>query len=84
MIRVTIELIPHGLEAGKSHLGTIVIANDGTGTFTRGNYTARLSMKGRPESVWKLATVTGFPRRVLGGYDLIYRALREAVGGRNP
>ncbi len=85
MIRVTIELIPHGIEERKSHLGTIIIANDGTSaTPTRGNYLARLSMKGRPSSVWRRATVKDFARLRQGAYDLLFRVLRDAVGGRNP
>ena len=37
MIRVTIQLLPFGNEANARHLGTIDIANDGTGTAERGN-----------------------------------------------
>ena len=82
MIRITIELLPRGDEALKRHLGTITIANTG-GTPTRGNYRARLSKRGRPNQVWKEGQITNFPRKRLGAYDLLYRALAAVVGERN-
>lgn len=41
MIRVTIELVPHGNEFLKKTLGEISIINDGTGTEKKGNYYVR-------------------------------------------
>ncbi len=82
MLRVTIELLPHGSEAHKRHLGTIEIANTG-GTSTQGNYRARLSKRGKPNQIWKAGEVINFPRKRLGAYDLLYRALEAAVGERN-
>lgn len=38
MIRVTVELIPHGDESRKSTIGTMTIANDGTGEGAISNY----------------------------------------------
>jgi hypothetical protein len=43
MIRITIEMLPHGDESRKRHMGTMEIANDATGTGTAGNYRVRLS-----------------------------------------
>jgi hypothetical protein len=83
MIRVTIELIPMGIEANRRHLGTIEIANDGTGTATHGNYMTRFSKSHRPTSTWKREQIMGFPRKRLGPYDLLLRALVMAVGERN-
>jgi hypothetical protein len=83
MIRVTIELVPHGIEARKRHLGTILIANDATGTLTRGNYRATLSQSGQPKRIWKSVHLTDFPRKALGAYDLLYRVLNATVSKRN-
>lgn len=82
MIRVSIELIPGGIGPGR-HLGTICIANDRTGSNSIGNYRAELSRRGEPRRKWRDAKVRGFPRQRLGAYDLLFRVLREAVGGRN-
>ncbi len=83
MIRVTIELLPWGCEARKQHLGTIEIANDGSGSRSVGHYRARLSRRGAPRSVWKEAKIKNFPRLRWTAYDLLYRVLREVVGERN-
>ncbi len=82
MLRITIELLPKGEEAKSRHLGTIYISNVG-GTPTRGDYRFRLSKRGKPNQVWKKGAITDFPRRRLGAYDLLYRALRAVVGERN-
>lgn len=82
MIRVTVELIPLGF-LRPVHLGTADIINDGSGTRGSGNYTVRLSRRGQPTSIWKTGTVHGFPRLRMGAWDLLFRALREIVGGRN-
>jgi hypothetical protein len=85
VIRVTIELLPHGFEEGKRHLGTMVIGNDLSSVDdVTGNYNIRLSKRGQPDSFWRKGRVEGFPRKRLGVYDLMYRALRNIVGGRNP
>ena len=83
MIRVTIELLPHGIESKKCHLGTMTIANDGSGDIENGNYHVALSKWGRPNESWKQGIVKNFPRRRLGPYDLIYQALRNIIGNRN-
>ena len=83
MIRVTVELVPHGIEGRKKHLGTAEIWNDATGNLATGNYGYRLSRRGQPNSDWKSGEVKGFPRKRLGGWDLLFRALRNAVADRN-
>ena len=40
-LRVTIDLIPLGIEGRKRTTGVIEIENDGTGTNARGNYEVR-------------------------------------------
>jgi hypothetical protein len=81
MIRVTVELVPHGREEHKRVLGRMVIANDGSGSPTAGNYEAAAT--GKAPRVWKNATVRGFPRKRLLAWDLLYRVLHEMVGDRN-
>ena len=68
MIRITIELFPHGLAKNKKILGYVDIINDGTGTKTIGNYSVTaISGNGKvfrkrriegycrkAESIWKL------------------------------
>lgn len=69
MIRITVEMIPHGDESRAYKLGTMEIANDGTGGQNVGNYSGTLhaeytsadGRKGRVEcfdrqnqSVWSL------------------------------
>lgn len=84
MIRITVELIPSLDPKNVKHLGTAIIANDGTGTETRGNYNVRLSPRGAPLNVYRRGRVEGFPRKGLGAWDLLYRALKSTVGDRNP
>jgi len=83
MIVVTVELWPLGDESLKRHLGIAVIANDATGTPTIGNYRVVFSKAGRPKAEWRRAAVSGFPRKRLGAWDLLYRCLKVAVGDRN-
>ncbi|HEX9391511.1 MAG TPA: hypothetical protein VF928_09390 [Usitatibacteraceae bacterium] len=83
MIRVTIQMLPGGDESKARNLGTIEIANDGTGTISRGNYMARFMKFGRPKSIWKTGLVRDFPRQSRGPYDLLLRALVAVVGPRN-
>lgn len=77
MIRVTIELIPHGDETRKKVIGRGIIINDGTGNWESGNYHGWFSrVGGRIESF----EVKGFPRKRLGCWNLLFRALK-GVGG---
>ena len=85
MIRITVELISaNGAERDRV-LGVAEIANEGTGTREVANYRVSLS-KWAPKQgeTWKRGEVRGFPRLRLGVWDLLYCALREIVGGRNP
>lgn len=92
MLRVTIELLPEGMELGKQVLGVVEIANDVAETIRTqgvyGNYNVTLykwnKAKDGKGGVWKRGRVVRFPRKVLGSYDLLYRALRDTVGSRNP
>jgi len=84
MIRITVELWPLGFESAKKHLGTATIANDGTGTSTRGNYTYTLSRKGSPNSTWRKGSIKGFPRKRLKAWDLLALCLRDALNPPAP
>ena len=83
MLRITIELIPWGLEHRKKVLHIIEIYNDATGTASKGNYVAKFSMKNLTNKIWKITEIKNFPRLDLNSYDLLYRALRKVVGKRN-
>ena len=78
MIRVTVELVPQGDESRAKTLHTAVIANDGSGTKDRGNYRFSLSRKGSARP-WKEGRISGFPRKRLGTWHLLYRVLKEAL-----
>ena len=65
MIRVTVELVPHGVEDLKETLGVMTIFNTGRGTFIKGDYAYavieedKIVAEGclehkRKESFWKL------------------------------
>ena len=72
MLRLTIELLPHGKEpATKTWRGTI--ANDGSGTLRHGNYIVRLFKEDGSED--RLDYVAHFPRRK-GAWALLAEALR--------
>ncbi len=86
MIRVTVELLPKGDPSRARLLGTATITNDCTGDAERGNYRVELARgpecSGRP-GVWRQGRVEGFPRRGrLGPWDLLLRALQDALRGR--
>lgn len=74
MIRVTVELIPFGVEPPEL-IGQMDIANDGTGTYRRGNYYGRVWGRRRPG---KFVKVDDFPRQSKNAWHLIARCLSSA------
>jgi hypothetical protein len=82
MLRVTIELVPLGIESRARIIATGTIANTGTGTPTSGDY--RVELRDAAGRRWRSGTITGFPRKRLLAWDLLYRALGKVVGNRNP
>lgn len=70
MIRVTVELIPHGDELRKRTLGTLEIANDGTGTENVGSYSGVLRAEYTP-SVGRRGYVWDFNRQRQSVWSLI-------------
>lgn len=83
MIRVTIQLFPFGDETSAKHLGTVDIANDGTGDQATGNYKVRLSRMDSPTLAWKTGAIKGFNRKTRGPHDLLLLALMTLIGDRN-
>ncbi len=93
MIRVTIELFPHGQQSLRETLGVMDIWNDATGDPTTGNYGFCAWKAGTPKDIlhtrdtitrakWN-GEVKDFPRKKLLVYDLLYRCLKVAFGERN-
>lgn len=90
MIVVTVELYPMG---PRQHLGVQRVCeariwNDEAKTlFTqgaKGNYHATFSKReGKTEEVWARGRVLDFDRRARGEWDLLFLALKSAVGRRN-
>jgi len=82
MIRVSFDLIPHGLESHKKSLGSLDIFNLGSGTLKSGNYGYRLF--GRKGQLLKKGNdLVGFPRQRLLVFDLVLRVLFRLYGYRN-
>ena len=67
MLRVTIELLPHGLEEGKRTLGVMEIANDATGGEYVGNYDATLTA----EYGKRKGRIRGFHRQTQSAWSLV-------------
>jgi hypothetical protein len=62
-LRVTIEIVPHGVESAKRKLASIEIINDLTGTPNMGNYLIRA--EGEREGEWRKffkGKIIGVPR----------------------
>lgn len=76
MIRITIQLIPKGDESRARTLGTMEIANDGTGTQDIGNYDATLHAEYTP-STGRKARVEGFRRKKQSVWTLVGAVLKR-------
>lgn len=72
MIRVTVELIPWGIEHKARTLGTAEIWNDLTGTPTRGNYAYRILTNGH---IIRTGEFKDYPRKELSFWRLITEIL---------
>ena len=85
MIVIKIELWPHGIRKKSREIGRIVIANDGTGTPTKGNYKVSLSHAGsyaKKVGAWKSGKITGHLRK-LSPYHLVQSAIAAALKGKS-
>lgn len=67
MIKITVELLPHGKEENKRMLGVMLIANDGSGTATVGNYVGSMES----EYGQRAGTVKGFNRKTQSVWSLV-------------
>lgn len=77
MIVINVELWPRGDSGRRKDLGTIYIANDGTGELNSGNYKARfLGAGGR--KLKRSAEVRAFPRQSKGAFHLLRLVLQKA------
>ena len=77
MLRIMVELLPS--DGGPPEvLGMALIANDGTGTQERGNYTIRLFETGKVGE--RRGKYWGFLRQQRGPWDLVYRCLGVTRG----
>lgn len=88
MIRVTIEMVPGGIENQKRHMATIEIANDIRETVDtrgrRGSYTARFSRisqfgRSADEVGWydRMVRISGVNRKQSGA---VYRIVHGVLG----
>lgn len=90
MIVIRVELWPCGDRSRAQDLGEARITNTAPTLFgdrSLGDYRVEL-LKGarysrRPGEIWRWCTVRAFPRRALGPWDLLHRALGQMLGGRN-
>jgi len=78
MIKVTIELVPHGMAEHSKQIGTLTIANDGTGdsVFSNYNWVAEDDMTG------KYSGVTFNHDHDSNVWELIAKCLPSAKMGR--
>lgn len=86
MIRVTVEMLPHGDASRARILGVGYISNDGKGSADVGSYDVKLMKSAeyaKSDGVWKSGHVPRFLRSRLGPWDLLYLALKACVGYRN-
>ena len=84
MLRVTIELVPFGVEAQSKVLGRIGIINDGSGSLAVGNYDVSLSdeecyTSDGKATTWRKVKLKGFRRRAFGPYHILLAALLAAI-----
>lgn len=70
MIRVTVELVPHGIENNKRTLGVMEIVNSNTGTEDVGNYNGVLFAEYTDPSGRK-GTVIQFKRKEQSVWSLV-------------
>ena len=80
MLRITIELIPHGVEEAKRTLTTAEIWNtSGATDENSGNYSFKLMDCGRLHSrTFRQGSVEGFPRKKMTAWSLLKRVLNNA------
>lgn len=78
MIRITVELVPLGIESRKRILAQGTIINTGSGTLWRGNYRYWLSQSKRLNAVSREGEVRNFPRQAKNVWHLLALVLNTA------
>ncbi len=84
MIRITIEMVPGGIDAAAYTIAQGVIVNDGHGTQRTGNYhygITRQRKRTGPEDpgIWKRGHIESFPRKRQNIWYLLKRVLDDAL-----
>jgi hypothetical protein len=79
MIRIIIELVPHGIESQKETLCIGKIWNDTTGDANTGNYGFQFFRAHRSNTIWKTGEIKDFPRKKLSVWYLLHRCLKESI-----
>lgn len=75
MLRVTVELVPWGIEEEKRTLKVLEIYNDGTGSKTKGNYGYRF--KRTNGSVYRHGRIVGHNRLSESVWNLVNKVLNN-------
>ena len=74
MLKITIELWPHGRQVNKPITWSGTIINEGSGTETKGNYRAFFSNR-NGRGAWRGSFLQGFPRK----RDNVWKLLRDLL-----
>jgi hypothetical protein len=82
MLRVTIELVPFGIEEEAREIGKMVIANDGSRGYGVGDYAYAFTYTDRPANV-STGTIKNFTRS-LGAWSLVKRILNKRTEEKTP
>jgi hypothetical protein len=77
MIKITVELLPHGDESRKRKLGEMRIWNTLTGTPTKGDYKFSIWLK--RNKAWRTGEYHGFPRKRKNVWFLIKKCLEQVL-----
>ena len=81
MLRVTVELVPYGVEEDARVIGTMLIANDGSGNYQYADYAFAYQNDNNPSVIAK-GTVKHHARS-LGFWPLIKRVLSATSDNSN-
>lgn len=73
MLRITVELIPFGIESKKREIGKCTIGNDLTGTKEKGNYTMFL----KDENHQYASKIKNFDRLNKSAWELLLEGLKK-------
>lgn len=83
MVRVTIELDKKGKGTDIKLLGTLLIANDGTGDLKTGNYRCRL-LGANGQQMGEVVSLKGWQRTRWHAADLVLACLARLRGEKHP